>query len=86
MINLSELEQRARAASIGEWTADDNIVFCDGESIALDCRHVDASFIASMNPQTALALIRVVRAAIEVSEHHAGKSVDELKEALRKVT
>lgn len=66
MIQLDELEQKAKAATPGQWTADDNIVFCDGESVALDCRHGDASFIASMNPQTALALIRVVRAAQKV--------------------
>lgn len=62
-ISLKNLQEIAERASKGEWVADDNIVFCDGESVALDCRHNDASFIAIANPTTALALIRVARAA-----------------------
>jgi hypothetical protein len=91
MINLSDLEAKAKAASTGQWTADDNIVFCDGESVALDCRHRDAAFIASMNPTTALALIRVARMAKDmyaVGEERKFLHTtrwDEIKEALKEI-
>lgn len=88
-ISLKNLQEIADRATPGEWVADDNIVFCDGESVALDCRYMDASFIASMNPTTALALIRVARMAVEmyaVGEERKFLTTerwDEIKEALK---
>jgi hypothetical protein len=87
VINLDRLEAMAKAATKGEWTADDNIVFCDGESVALDCRRMDASFIASMSPTTALALVRVAKASQRVVDCDlTSDAIQKLKCSLEGVT
>lgn len=92
MLDLDELEKTAKAATPGPWVADDNIVFRDGESIALDCRHIDASFIASASPDVVLALIRVARMAKDMyavgeeSKFLHTTRWNEIKEALKEIS
>jgi hypothetical protein len=87
MIDLEKLAEAAEKATPSPWIADDSIVFADGESVALDCRHRDASFIALADPQTILKLIRVVKAT-EAYLHgtwDGGKPLIELETALEAI-
>lgn len=114
MINLSELEKLAKAATPGPWfydrdgkpereldSLDDpdvphgDIWFRDGGNRTAIAEGIwygladNGEFIASMNPTTALALIRVARAAqIYYANHYTHQKCYEtlLEEALKEIS
>ena len=79
MTDLAHLKALALRATEGEWRVrphgsrayDDFVI--DGPALDLPyCKEHDASFIAAMNPTTALALVeRVAAAEAEVERLHA---------------
>ena len=101
-INLSDLEAKANKATCGPWHIDrrndddTEIIYVNhikdhmGNPVGI-CRTYqivgDGEFIASMNPTTALALIRVARAAraLVASGMYQGLFHDNLEEALKEI-
>lgn len=83
MIRLDELEQKAKAVNCPETWNEADFIPDDGP--------IDGAFIGAMSPTTALALIRVVRAAKEMFAFgEEGKCLTtqrwmEIKEALKEI-